>query len=197
MSYDVQTRITRSTGRIDNLLADIERREREAQERADAKRMMAEREQARADSERCREFQVKYDDAFRGFGVATPPPVEGERPGAYRKRLYEHLRRRLPSGHDLATTRADDIPSSAATNFETMMISAAMREALKPSAENLPRDGSLVRRERVDDMGSRSIEFLGRESFIKSMGRPGGRVLRFLDPKTQHVIWGQPFSRPG
>ena len=188
MSY-VQDRINSSTARLDSMLADIEQREAEAQERADAKRMMAEREQARADSERCREFQVKYDDAFRGFGVATPPPVEGERPGAYRKRLYEHLRRRLPSGHDLATTRADDIPGSAATNFERMMLEAAMSEALRPSAENLPRDGSLVRRERTDDMGTRTVEWLGRRSFIADMGRPGGRVVRFFNPRTGQTVW--------
>jgi hypothetical protein len=189
MSYDVQTRINNSTARIDSMLAQIERSEAEARERADAKRMMAEREQSRADSEKCRQAQIFYDDAFRGFGVQTPPPVEGERPGQYRKRLYEHLRRKLPSGHDLATTRADDIPSSAARNFENMMLGAAMREALKPSAENLPRDGSLVRRERTDDMGTRTVEWLGRESFIKSMGRPGGRVVKFFNPRTGQTVW--------
>jgi hypothetical protein len=191
----LQSRIDGTLGNIDQILAESARRLSEQHRADDAKRMMAEREQARADSERCREFQVKYDDAFRGFGVQTPPPVEGERPGAYRKRLYEHLRRRLPSGHDLATTRADDIPSSAATNFERMMLEAAMAEALKPSAENLPRDGSLVRRERVDDMGSRTVEWLGRRSFIADMGRNGGRVLRIMNPKNGQVLMGEPLPK--
>jgi hypothetical protein len=181
MTYGVQDRITRSTARIDNLLADIEQREAEARERADAKRMMADAAPARADAERTREIQVKYDTAFRAFGIATPMPIEGERPGRYRQRLYEGLRRRLPSDHELFATRADDIPSSAARNFESMLLTAAMAEALKPSPENLPRDGSLLRRERVDDMGTRTVEWLGRRSFIADMGRNGGRVLRIMN----------------
>ena len=72
---------------------------------------MTERERAREDAERRREIGAKYADAFDGFGTLTPPPLENERPGAYRKRLYEHLRHRLPSTHELASLRADDIPA--------------------------------------------------------------------------------------
>jgi hypothetical protein len=198
MSYDVQTRISRSTARIDNLLADIERREREREAREDAARMRADAAQARADAERTREIQVRYDSAFRAFGVQTPPAVEGERPGQYRQRLYEGLRRKLPSNHELFSTRADDIPASAAKNFERMVIEAAMAEATKPSLENLPASGELLRRDTVDPMtGARSIGWHGRESFIKSLGRPGGRVLRIINRKDNSVIWGQPFSRAG
>jgi hypothetical protein len=194
----VQDRIDGSTRRIDGILDNMARREAERQRAEDSARMRAEREQARADSERCREYQVRYDDAFRGFGVQTPPPVEGERPGRYRQRLYEGLRRKLPSDHELFATRADDIPSSAARNFESMLLTAAMGEALRPSPENLPRDGSLIRRERTDEHGARSVEWLGRRSFIADMGRPSGRVLRFVDRKNGNaVVWGMPFSRPG
>jgi hypothetical protein len=195
MSY-VQDRISRSTARVDAVLAQIEQREAEAQERADAKRMMVEREQSRADSEKCRQAQIFYDDAFRAFGVATPPPVEGERPGRYRMRLFEYLRKRLPSRHELSEVRADDIPGGvAARNFESMMISAAMAEALKPSPENLPRDGSLIRRERTDEHGARSVEWLGRRSFIADMGRNGGRVLRIMNPKNGQVLMGEPLPK--
>jgi hypothetical protein len=184
--------------RIDAMLDGIVRREAEREAREDAARDRKAAEQARADSERCRQVQVKYADAFSAFGVLTPAPVEGERPGAYRQRLYEYLRKKLPSGHDLSTVRADDIPAGdAARNFERMMISAALAEGLKPSPENLPRDGSLIRRERTDDLGTRSIEWLGNESFIRGLNREGQRVLRFIDPKTQNVLHGLPFSRRG
>jgi septal ring factor EnvC (AmiA/AmiB activator) len=83
-------RLDGSSRRIDAMLDGMTRREMAARQREDAERMMAEREQARADSERCRQFQIRYDDAFQAFGVRTPAPVEGERSGAYRKRLFEH-----------------------------------------------------------------------------------------------------------
>ena len=67
----------------------------EAQARAEAaERMMAERQRAREDAERRREYQVRYADAFAAFGSLPPAPVEDERPGEYRARLFEHLRRR-------------------------------------------------------------------------------------------------------
>jgi hypothetical protein len=66
---------------------------------------------------------------------------------------------------------------------------------LKPSAENLPSDGSLLRRERIDDMGSKTIGWLGRESFIKQLSRRGQPVLRIANPKTGIVHWGEQFER--
>ena len=63
---------------------------------------MAEREQARADSERRRVIQTRYDDAFAAFGTRAPQPVEGERPGAYRRRMFEALRNKLPDSNEWA-----------------------------------------------------------------------------------------------
>jgi hypothetical protein len=188
-------RIHGSTARVDAVLGSLAAREAERQRAEDAERMMADAAQARADAERRREYQARYDEAFSAFGTRAPAPVEGERPGVYRKRLYEHLRRRLPSSNEWASTRADDIPPSAASQIEAMVIKAAMAEGLRPSAENLPRDGSLLRRERTDEHGARSVEWMGRESFIKQMGREGGRVLRICDPRTGIVHWGGAFER--
>ena len=166
------------------LAAMIDRRAdaEEAQARADAAaRMMAEREQARADSERRREIQVRYADAFASHGSLVPAPVDDERPGQYRKRLFDALQRKLPGGHDLATVRSDDLVTTATReNFEQMLLQAAIAEGAKPSRDNLPRDGSMISRVRVDDdTGERRTEWYGRESFIKQLGRPGRKVSMF------------------
>jgi hypothetical protein len=147
-------RLDNSTRRVDNLLSEIERREAERSRAEDAERMMAEREQARADSEKKRVIQTRYDDAFAAFGTRAPAPVEGERPGAYRRRMFEHLRCKLPASNEWADVRADDVPSSARNQIEALVIEAAMREGLKPSLENLPRDGSIGHRnsDRNDDL---------------------------------------------
>ena len=63
-----------------------------------------------------------------------------------------------------------------------------MNEGSNPSPETRPEDGTMIARTRVDDMGQRRTEFDGREFFIKSMSRPGQRVLRVCNPKTGDVL---------
>ena len=193
---DVQDRISNTSRRADALLDSMTRREIERQRAEDAERMMADAAQAREDAERRRQYQVRYDDAFQAFGERCPQPAADERPGAYRRRLFEHLRRKLPDSNEWSGVRADDVPPSARGQIEALVIKAAMGEGLKPSVENLPASGELVRRERTDqDTGARSIEWLGRRSYIADMGREAQRVLRICDPRRGLVLMGEPFDR--
>ena len=84
---------------------------------------------------------------------------------------------------------------SCSTTSKPMLLDAAKAEGERPSTENLPSDGSLIARNRVDDMGAKTTEFFGRESFVKSMGLPGRRVLRICNPKTGDVLHGPPFPQ--
>jgi hypothetical protein len=176
---------------IDKRVAD-----EEAQRRADAaERRAADAAQAREDAERRRQYQVKYADAYQSFGVDPPAPVDDEAPGAFRSRLFDGLARKLPSGHDLAGIRADDLPSGPArVNFEQMLLQAAVAEGAAPSPENLPRDGSMVTRVRVDpDTGLKKTEFFGTRSFIHDLSMTPLKVLRFVG-KGGKILWGQPFD---
>jgi hypothetical protein len=124
---------------------------------------------------------AKYADSFAAFGSQPPAPVEDERPGVYRARLFEHLRRRSPSGHEWPSVRADDIPPSARASIEALVIDAAMAEGAKPSVDNLPPPGEFVQRVRIDpDTNERRTEFFGRRSFIADMSRPGRKVAALL-----------------
>jgi hypothetical protein len=196
MPSNAEARINSTTNGLDALLAKFARQDAEREAREAAEQARADAAQAKADALRRVEIADRYDPAFRAFGTLVPEPAADERPGVYRARLFETLRHRLPSDHEWASVRADDVPASARNQIESLVIKAALAEGLRPSESNLPRDG-LVRRERVDDMGARSIEWAGRQSFIKSMGRPGERVLRFVDPKRGIVVMGAPFSRMG
>ena len=169
----------------------------EAEARTDAaERMQAERERAREDAEKRRQYQARYADAFQSFGSQPPPPIEGERPGQYRARLFEHLRHRLPSTHEWAGVRADDIPPSARANIEALVINAAVAEGAAPSPENLPRDGSMVTRVRVDpNTNARRTEFFGTRSFIHDFSMQPKTVVRIVDPKSKAVLFGAPFPR--
>ncbi len=177
--------------RADEVLAERTRRELAKMRAEDAATERAEREQAMADSHKRVEIAAKYQDAFASFGEDVPMAIADERPGAFRKRLYETLRRRLPSDHNLSDVRADDISGVAARNFEQMMLEAARAEGYKPSVENLPPGREIVRHRVDENSGAKSTEFFARESFIKGLNQ----VVRILNPKTGQVLMGPPMSR--
>jgi hypothetical protein len=75
-------------------------------------------------------------------------------------------------------------------NFEAMLLQAARAEGERPSAANLPSDGSLISRTRIDQAtGEKSLDWYGTESFIKQMGRPGRRVEKIIDRRSNQAIW--------
>ena len=130
---------------------------------------------------------------FQLLALAPPRLSKASDRGNIAAGCSRPLRTKLPSDHEWADVRADDVPTSARTQIEALVIKAAMAEGLRPSVENLPRDGSLIRRERVDqDSGARSIEWLGRKSFIADMGRESQLVARIADPRRGIVHWGEP-----
>jgi hypothetical protein len=193
---DVRGRFSDTMARADEVLAERLRREKAQLERERQQEEAEARAQARADAERRSQYQDRYDSAFAAFGTQTPQPAADESPGAYRKRLFENLRRRLPSGNEWASVRADDIPPSARANIEALVIEAAKAEGERPSFDGLPRDGSLIARNRVDSAtGEKSVEYFGRESFIKSLGRPTRKVLRLIGPGGR-ILLGREWSLP-
>jgi hypothetical protein len=195
---DIRERFDSTMARADRVLAERLKREIAAQEAEDAARADEAREKARADAEKRRMVAAKFDDAFRAFSVETPQARDDESPGQYRRRLFSRLQRKLPDSHDLVDIRADDLPSGQAyLNFEQMIIDAAKAEGEHPSFDNLPSDGSLIARQRVDDAtNAKWTEYFGKESFIKSLGREGRRVARIVHP-VHGALWGAPFSRAG
>jgi hypothetical protein len=198
MPNTTQAMLDSLNARADDILAARLRREEAQLEAEQAAQRQAAREQARANAERNREYQARYADAFSAFGTEAPAPIDDETPFAYRRRLFTRLQHRLGADHDLAEIRSDELSGPAMRNFEIMIIDASKAEGLKPSFQNLPADGTLVSRTRIDaDTGEKSTHFYGRSSFIKDMGREGRRVLRLMDPKTRSVLLGAPFSREG
>ena len=184
--------------RLDGLIDGQVRRLEKVEARADAEREEARRVRMRDAMHERTEIGSRYDSAFRSFGTTVPEPADDEAPSRYRARLFNRLARRLSPDHDLAGVRADDLGGQPVVldRFEEMIIAAAKAEGERPSIDNLPRDGAMISRARVDsDTGSKITEWFGKESFIKSMGREGRRVLRLVDPASGRVLLGAPFSR--
>jgi hypothetical protein len=147
---------------------------------------------ARDNAEARRQIQATYADAFASFGTEVPAPVDDEAPSAFRKRLFNRLARRLAPDHELSSIRADDLGSQPVVfdNFERMLLDAARQGGEKPSFENLP-DTGMVMRVRTDaNTGTKYNEFYGKRSFIADMGRPGRNVERIVDRRSTRSSGG-------
>ena len=168
----------------------------EAQFRADeASEREARRTEARKHADACRRHAERYADAFEAHGQQPPPPVDGDYPGDYRRRLLQRLIDKLPQSERWHDAKADDLGSDLIAAIEAEVLEAAKREGERPSPENFPNDGTLIARHRVDDMGQRTTEYFGKRSFIADMGLPGKRVVAFHTPRGS-VLCGGGF-RPG
>jgi hypothetical protein len=138
------------------------------------------RERARRDAENCRKHQVAYSDSFASFGVQAPAPVSDERPGDYRRRLFANLQARLSPRSKLYPLDPDAMDRDTISILEPQLHQAAKAEGETPSYDNLPRDGSMVERLRLDPQTNhKQIEYFGRRSFIADMTTPGRRVVDF------------------
>jgi hypothetical protein len=132
----------------------------------------------------CRKYQAYYDETLcRHVGIHAPQPTAGEDINHFRARSLNLFKRTfLPPVHDLyigyhALSRAS---ANAFNNFEKDCLAACRTEANNPA--HVP-PGELRKIEERDPYGQvRVIKFIGQESFVKQMGRPGRRVVKFRQP---------------
>jgi hypothetical protein len=131
-----------------------------------------------------RKFQAHYDDTLRKVGMRAPQPVLGETVNHYRRETLRQLKRTfLPPAHDLYQVNYRGLEADALQVFEPQLLNACVVEANNPQHVPL---GELRKVEELDEYGKlKTIKWIGRESFVKAMGRPGRRVKSFLfDPRS-------------
>jgi hypothetical protein len=131
-----------------------------------------------------RKFQAYYDDTLRKVGMRAPEPVLNQTVNDYRRETLRNLKRTfLPQNHDLYQVQFRQLPADVLQVFEPQLLSAVVVEANNPA--HVP-PGELRKIERLDEYGKvKTIDWIGQESFVKQMGRPGRRVKSFLfDPRS-------------
>jgi hypothetical protein len=134
----------------------------------------------------CRRFQEFYDQNLcRHVGIRAPEPSAGEDINHFRARSLNLFKRTfLPPAHDYyvgyhALSKAD---TNAFNNFEQECLKACRTEANNP--RHVP-PGELRKIEERDEYGQlKTVRFVGQESFVKAMTRPGRRVVSFLFDRT-------------
>jgi hypothetical protein len=127
-----------------------------------------------------RRFQAFYDETLRKVGMRAPEPVLGQTCNDYRRETLRNLKRTfLPPAHDLYQVQFRQLKADTLGIFEPQLLSACVTEANNPA--HVP-PGELRKVEEFDEYGKlKTIRWIGQESFVKQMGRPGRRVVKFRD----------------
>src|SRR5215831_15438094 len=130
-----------------------------------------------------RKFQAYYDDTLRKVGMRAPQPVLGQTINDYRRETLRTLKRTfLPQNHELYQVQMRRLPADALNGFEPQVLRACVDEAYNPI--HVP-PGELRKVEELDEYGKlKTIKWIGQESFVKQMMRPGRRVKSFLFDRT-------------
>ena len=127
--------------------------------------------------EAARQFQEYYDQTLRKVGTRAPPPAVNQSVNDYRRETLRTLKRTfLPQNHPLYQVQMRDLRADALDALEPQVLQAVAVEAINP--ENLA-PGEIRAIEKVDEFGNKRIDWVGRESFVKDMMRPGRRVVSF------------------
>jgi len=132
----------------------------------------------------CLKFQEYYDNALRKVGMRAPQPVLGTTVNDYRRETLRNLKRTfLPQTHPLYEVQFRQLKADALGVLEPQLLQACVVEANNPV--HVPA-GELRKVEELDEYGKlKTIRWIGQESFVKQMGRPGRRVKSFLfDPRS-------------
>jgi hypothetical protein len=127
-----------------------------------------------------RTHQSRYDEVLRQVGRRAREPVLGESELDYRREVCRDMKRAfLPQNHPLYRVQWRQLKADALGALEPDLLKAAPVEAFNPLNFE---PGQLVPREVMDDYGKvKVIQWVGRESFVKAMGRPGRRVIGFMN----------------
>jgi hypothetical protein len=127
-------------------------------------------------------YQAYFDDVLRQIGMRAPQPTLGDTVNHYRRETLRTIKKTfLPRDHKYYKVNMRGLPSDALNGFEPLVLKAAVQEANNP--QNVP-PGEIRKIERLDEVGRvKFIDFIGQESFVKQMMRPGRRVVSF---RTEH-----------
>jgi hypothetical protein len=123
-------------------------------------------------------YQERADSTFQEWGFRAPAPPLGQDPEAYRRELAVMAKKQLPYGHEMRIKNLRKLPRDVFEVFEPQIF-AACREAAKRPDSAAP--GEIREIVKINpENGHKEITFLGREHFVKNMGRPGRLVVSFL-----------------
>jgi hypothetical protein len=131
--------------------------------------------------EASRKWQEHYQKEVEDIGLNIPAPTLGQKTNDYRREMMRLLKQTfIPRTHDLYQVQMRQLPADALSGFEEMLLPACKTEAFNPLT--VPK-GEIRQVVKTDANGLKVRHFIGQDSFVKFMGRPGRRVVSF---RTDH-----------
>ena len=125
------------------------------------------------------DVQARANSVAHAWGMAAPPPMQGEATLAYRVRLARHHQQYCtePSFKTLDLGALAAVQPAALDGIERRIYA----NSLAASANPIGVDDRLIQRTRTNpDTGHRITEFHGRHTFIWGLKRPSMRATAFL-----------------
>ena len=124
-----------------------------------------------------RQVQAQFDEALSRVGLRAPAPIVDQSPIEYLQDACQDVKRKvLPRGHRYRTVQYGELKRDALQAIVPDLLKACVEEAKNP--DNLA-PGEIRKIEVLGPDGQKWIDWVGRESFVKDMGRPGRRVVSF------------------
>ncbi len=136
----------------------------------------------------CQMIQARHDAVLKQVGARAPAPIMGQSPEDYKRENLRFMKRSYLANHPLYKINMRGLPDDALPQFETQVLNAVPAEEYNPL--NVP-IGEIKQIDVLDE-GGRLMrrDFVGQECFVKDMGRPGRRVVRFTqlsDPSNRAI----------
>jgi hypothetical protein len=138
------------------------------------------REQILQEQASARVIQERYDNALQPWGARADPKPFSQDVEEYQRNLAVRVKKLLPEGHPHRKVKIWGLASDAFAVLEPQILNAVADSAWRPDA--VPK-GTTERRVSIDANGLKMVNYIGQESFVKEMGRPGRRVASF---RTDH-----------
>jgi hypothetical protein len=133
----------------------------------------------------CRQFQEYYQNALSNVGVRVPAPVFGQTLGEYRRESDRTFKRSvLPQNHPLYQVNWRGLRDDALEVLEPQLLEAVKVEAVNPAHLN---PGEIRAIPKTDPKtGQKRIDWIGQQSFVKDMMRPGRRFVSFTTDRGKY-----------
>ena len=135
------------------------------------------REQLMQVQSAARIYQERADTALSSWDIRAPAPVLGQPIEKYRRDLAVMLKRQLPEGHQLRKVQFRRLDDVTLDIFERQLYPAVRAEAHNPMTVPV---GEFRRVVEIDQNGAKMVKWIGQQSFVREMGRPGRRVVSFM-----------------
>jgi hypothetical protein len=143
----------------------------------------------------CHKWQEFYDNHLRDVGGRAPSHILGQTAANYDRETLRQIKRDyFPQNHELYKVQFRSIPADALPIYRDMLLKELPKQARNPAT--VPR-GEFRQINKRDEYGVlKEVEFVGQDSFVKWMGRPGRRaIIRTPDthpgwfPKEVPSVW--------